>query len=191
MDDQKSKEEEKIIPNHEYDGIHELDNPLPSWWLMTFYITIVFAAIYFAHYILGDGPTLKEELNKEMAARELLLWQKPKTTLPSEEKLLAMAKDPEKIKNGAVVFQAKCVSCHGSKGEGMIGPNLTDNFWIHGKGTLTDITQDIQGGFAEKGMPAWGAVLKEDELYSVASYIYSLKGSKPANAKAPQGEEIK
>ncbi|MFO1519829.1 MAG: cbb3-type cytochrome c oxidase N-terminal domain-containing protein [bacterium] len=183
-------EDEKLIADHEYDGIHELDNPLPGWWLMTFYITIAFALVYFAYYTLGNGPTLTEELNKNMTRLEEMKPKKPKTEI-DEAKLLALSKDPQEIKKGQEVFQARCVSCHGAKGEGVIGPNLTDNYWIHGKGTMPDVVKVISEGVNDKGMPAWGAVLKEDELYAVASYVKSLKGSAPPNPKAPQGDEVK
>jgi cytochrome c oxidase cbb3-type subunit 3 len=185
------KEEGEIITGHEYDGIHELDNPLPRWWLATFYLAIIFSIFYFAYYILGSGPTLNEELQKTMAQLEA---KKPKNGpgwKVEETELLALAKDPSELKKGEKVFKDRCVSCHGEQGQGIIGPNLTDNFWIHGKGTLADIAQVVHDGVNDKGMPQWGAVLKEEELDAAVIYVKSLKGSHPQNPKAPQGDEVK
>jgi len=185
------KEEGPIITGHEYDGIHELDNPLPKWWLATFYLAIVFSIFYFAYYILGSGPTLDEEFQKNMAQFQETLPKSPQGSGVDEAKLLTLAKSPEEIKKGEIVFQSRCVSCHGDKGPGIIGPNLTDNFWIHGKGTLPDIAKVIHDGVNDKGMPSWGPVLKEEELYAVTAYVKSLKGTHPSNPKPPQGEEVK
>jgi cytochrome c oxidase cbb3-type subunit 3 len=187
----KDKEEGEVITGHEYDGIHELDNPLPRWWLATFYITVIFGVIYFAYYIVGPGPTLNEELRTNMARLEEKIPKKPQGSGMDEAKLLALLKNPEEIKKGQAVFQARCVSCHGDKGQGVIGPNLCDNFWIHGKGTPPEIAKVISEGVNDKGMPPWGPVLKEDELYAVAAYVKSLRGTSPPSPKAPQGEEVK
>ncbi len=184
-------DEEKIIPNHEYDGIHELDNPLPGWWLMTFYGTVIFAIFYFAYYSLGSGPTLVQELNQQLAQQEANKPSTPVAAWPDEAKLASVAKDPQQLKAGEAVFTSKCLACHGAKGEGLIGPNLTDNFWIHGKGALPNIAKVIYDGVNEKGMPPWGPILKDDEMYAVTGYVHSLKGTNPPNPKAPQGEEVK
>lgn len=187
----KEKPEGHLIAGHECDGIHELDNPLPNWWLMTFYITVAFSIFYFGFYTLGPGPSLTDELKKNLAQMEEKAPKKPTGSGMNEAKLLALSKDPQQVKNGEAIFQARCVSCHGNKGAGTIGPNLTDSFWIHGKGSLQDIAKVIQEGVSDKGMPSWGALLKEDELNAVTVYVKSLKGSNPPNAKAPQGEEVK
>jgi cytochrome c oxidase cbb3-type subunit 3 len=108
------------------------------------------------------------------------------STNETEELLAAVGVDL-----GKENFTAKCVACHGQKGEGLIGPNLTDKYWLHGNGTRKDILVVIRAGVPEKGMPSWGALLKAEEQLSIAAYIYSLRNSNPANAKAPQGVEIK
>ncbi|MGZ3749173.1 MAG: c-type cytochrome, partial [Pseudobdellovibrionaceae bacterium] len=105
--------------------------------------------------------------------------------------LTAAMKDPKVAAVGAATFSTKCVSCHGPQLGGLIGPNLTDNFWIHGKGTRMDIVKIIRSGVPEKGMPPWESLLSKDEVYGLAAYIISKKGSNPANPKAPQGVEIK
>lgn len=179
------------VMNHDYDGIKEFDNPLPNWWLITFYGTIIFAFIYFIHYEFGGGPTLKQELSVAMkdveAAKAANAASAPAET---EESLTSQMAAAGAIENGKQVFAAKCAACHGENLQGLIGPNLTDNYWIHGKGTRKDIVAVIRTGVADKGMPAWETLLKPEELVAVAGYVYSKKGSNPANAKAPQGELV-
>lgn len=183
------KDEQALLLDHDYDGIQELDHPLPGWWLAVFYITIVFAVGYVVYYMTGWGPTLTDELNTQMAAIEA---SKPKAPEGgnglTDEALAAMAKDPSKIEAGKVVFTGKCAPCHGDVGQGIIGPNLTDDNWIHGKGAPTDIMKVVTDGVADKGMPPWGPVLTPDELTAVVVYIRSIHGSNPPNPKEPQGD---
>lgn len=181
-----NKHEETL--EHEYDGIRELDNPLPGWWLATFYGTIVFALLYVGYYHLGTGPSLVEELQRDMA--EISEKAKPAEgpSGPDESALLAVLEDPAALRLGKEQYAAKCASCHGNQGEGSIGPNLTDAYWIHGDGSITAIATVVSDGVAAKGMPPWKGLLKEDELVAVVGFVKSLKGTKPANAKAPQGE---
>lgn len=177
---------------HEYDGIIEHDNPLPTWWLATFFITIIFAFIYYIHYEMGGGgKTLTEELN--VAMQEI---DKTKATATSaapmetEESLQAAFAKDGVVALGAEQYTAKCASCHGPELGGLIGPDLVDKYWIHGKGTRMDIVKVIREGVAEKGMPPWGPVMKKEEIYAVAAFILSKKGTQPAGAKGPQGEPI-
>lgn len=172
--------------NHNYDGIEELDNPLPNWWLFIFLGTIIFAFIYFLHYASGTGLTQTAELEIQMKN-----LPKPAEKIWTEEELNAPFGAPENIASGKAIFVAKCVACHGNEGQGVIGPNLTDNFWIHGKGQRKDILDVVQKGVVANGMPAWGGVISESEAVHVSAFVYSLKGTKPANPKAPQGEEVK
>ncbi len=171
--------------NHNYDGIEEHDNPLPNWWVATFIGTIIFAGIYSLHSLTHAGPTLLEEYEMEMKAlphKIEKLW--------TEEDLSTFFSEPDKFSEGKVVFAAKCFACHGSEGQGIIGPNLTDKYWIHGKGQRKDIFQVVQKGIIANGMPAWSEVLNEKELLSVSAFTFSLKGKTPANPKSPQGIEI-
>ncbi len=183
------KDEENLVLDHNYDGIQELDHPLPNWWLWIFYLTTIFGAFYAGYYLSGYGPTLRDELSVAMQEIEAVKSQKPsgdgETT---DASLLALVQNPEKVKHGSEVFTGKCAACHGDKGQGLIGPNLTDDFWIHGAGQLTQIAKVISEGVAEKGMPPWGAVLTPDELQDVTAFIRSIHGSQPAGAKEPQGE---
>ena len=181
-----SDSEEKF---HVYDGIVEHDNPLPTWWLWTFFLTIIFAFMYLLHYEVGGGPNLHTEL--EQAMQELERSQSSSVQsapLETEETLMAAFAQQGVVDAGATQFTAKCASCHGPELGGLIGPNLVDSSWLHGKGTRLDILKVIREGVAEKGMPPWGPVMKKDEIYAVAAFILSKKGSQPAGAKPPQGE---
>ncbi len=184
----KSLEIDKLLLDHDYDGIQELDHPLPRWWLATLYATIVFSIFYMGYYLTGIGPTLTEELQVDMQEIE----SKKKLSPVSEQNnsyLYVLLKDPVKVGQGLAVYTGKCAPCHGDKGQGVIGPNLTDDFWIHGTGNLDDIAKVIRIGIPEKGMPPWQAILTPDEVQNVVAFIGSVHGTNPANAKEPQGEK--
>lgn len=182
-------DDKKNMEGHNYDGIHELDNPLPNWWLWTFFIAIIFGAIYYIHYELAGGTSLSQEL--DIAMTEI---NKAKQTTPqvmeTEESLAAAMTGDQVLALGASQFNLKCAACHGNELQGLIGPNLTDKNWIHGKGTRMDIVKVIREGVADKGMPPWGPVMKKEEIYAVSAYILSKKGTNPAGAKAPQGDIV-
>lgn len=188
MSDQ-TPNDELLIEGHDYDGIRELDNPLPQWWLWTFYLAIIFSALYMMHYHLTPTPSLKGEFDIAMekvdAARQ--------ARGGGEAFLAGLAeklKDPTAIQTGQGVYQSKCAVCHGPQGQGLIGPNLTDAFWLHG-GSDKDVYKAIAKGVTVKGMPAWENQLKSEQLLGVAAYVVSLRGTNPPNAKAPQGSEYK
>jgi len=170
---------------HEYDGIREYDNPLPNWWLVTLFATIIFAFIYYIHYTFGGGLTQAQEL-------EIAMQALPKVTMASwsESDLETKMAAGGAVENGHAVFSAKCAACHGPDGGGLIGPNLTDKFWLHGKGTRADIVKVISEGVLEKGMPSWSTMISEGDILNVAGYVYSIRGSKPTNPKEPQGQEV-
>lgn len=173
--------------DHNYDGIQEYDNPLPRWWVYVFWATIVLVPVYYlAPGHMGAGGT-KERLY----AAEMEAYRKahPETTAPSvtdDAGLLAMAKDPAHLDAGKAAFTANCAACHGAAGGGVIGPNLTDDAWLHG-GQPGEIHKTVVEGVPTKGMPAWGKMLKPDQVDAVVAYVMSLRGSNPANAKAPEG----
>lgn len=184
----KNTYEDAPLMDHDYDGIREFDNSLPGWWLATFYIAIVFAIAYFGYYILGSGPTLVEELNQQLKQAEFAkLSQQAPSKGPDEKQLTTAFQDPEQKKKGKAIFQVRCVACHGPEGQGGIGPNLTDNYWIHG-GTLADIAKTVSTGVPDKGMPTWKALISNEEIISVVVFVKSLKGTNPPNPKAPQGD---
>lgn len=174
------------LAGHTYDGITELDNPLPSWWLWTFLFTMMFSFLYYIHYELGGGPSLKQEL--AVAMRELKENQSHEPALMETEETLAAAMNDQVLTAGQAAFTAKCAACHGAHLQGQVGPNLTDNYWLHGKGSRMDIIKVVREGVPDKGMPNWEALMSKDEIYAVTALIYSKKDSNPANPKAPQGE---
>ena len=186
-----SSDKKEPILDHDYDGIKELDNSLPRWWLGTFYITIVFSVIYYAVYEWGNGKTIDKEFEEDVALVEAKQAGTEKKIFPDAAKLADAEKQTNIRAVAAPIFQSKCSSCHGDKGQGIIGPNLTDSYWIHGDGTSAAISKTIYEGVLDKGMPAWQAMLKEEEIYALSAFIKTLKGSNPANAKAPQGQLIK
>lgn len=184
------KDEEALLLNHDYDGIQELDHPLPFWWLAIFWLTIAFSAVYVGYYMTGVGPTLNEELVAELKEIEAKKPQQPANAGGSDEAILASLNDPTKLANGKEVYIGKCAACHGQAGEGLIGPNLADDAWIHGDGTLAGIQNIISVGVAEKGMPPWNSVLTPDELVNVTAFVRSLHGTNPPNAKEAQGSPM-
>lgn len=178
---------ESPLSGHSYDGIEEQDNPMPTWWLAGFGLTIIFASIYYIHYQFGGGPTLQQELAMAMAELEKNKASEP-APMETEESLTSVMSQASMISSGSTVFTAKCAMCHGTDLQGQIGPNLTDKHWLHGKGTRMDLVKIIRQGVPEKGMPNWENLLSKEELYAVAAFTFSKKGSNPPNAKAPQGE---
>ncbi len=189
--DETKEPEGPKLEGHSYDGIEELDNSLPEWWLNGFYLTILFSIGYVMYYTVGEGPSLRKEYERQQQNYEYAQYQNQASVkLASEEELKGFLKDPARIKVGSQIFQTKCVSCHGPQGQGGIGPNLTDDYWIHG-GKMTEILQVVTNGVLDKGMPPWGPLLKQDELYAVVAFVNSLRGSKPPNPKAPQGDLVK
>lgn len=179
-------DESTPIKGHDYDGIQEYDNPLPMWWLITFFGAIIFGYIYWLHYESGAGPTLRQEFEADMKKMEA---NKPKRQ-DSGEALAKLAGDSGARAAGGAVFKSKCAVCHGPELQGGIGPNLTDDFWLHGKGTLPDIVEVVSTGVLDKGMPSWSTQLSADEINSVAVFVASARGSNPPNPKAPQGEKV-
>lgn len=186
-----NKREGELL-DHNYDGIQEFDNPLPNWWLATFYGAIIFSVLYVGYYHFGPGPSLNEELASDLAQIKAQEAAGKKATPPSGETELAAAyADSGKRAAGKKIFGEKCMVCHGASGEGQIGPNLTDAYWIHGSGALSSLAKVISEGVPEKGMPPWQAMLKPDEIVAVVAHVKSLQGTKPAKGKEPQGELIK
>ncbi len=180
--------EADIDLGHDYDGIRELDNKLPPWWLGMFYLSIVFGVVYlFAFHLSDIGPSSKQEYETEMevAKAEVNAYLATVADAVDENNLVALT-DPQEVAMGGSIFAANCVSCHGQKGEGGIGPNMTDDYWIHGGG-IQNVFKTIKNGVADKGMIAWGEQLRSSDMLRVASYILTLKGTNPPNPKAPQG----
>jgi len=168
-----------------YDGIEEHDNHLPRWWLMTLFGAIVFSIGYWFYYHKLDGQLQRQELEADEKAL-VALREKSMGAKVSDETLLAARSDAATVQRGDVLFKATCVACHGDKGEGKIGPNLTDNAWIHG-GKPTDIYKTVTNGVPEKGMLAWGPTLGAAKIQDVVTYVLTLKNTNVAG-KAPEGK---
>ncbi len=176
---------------HEYDGISELDNQLPRWWINGFYLTIVFGVLYGGWYHLGNGQSIQEEFEadrNEVAARVAI--HAPKLAIPADEALVAFSKNKDRLAAGKSKFTQNCASCHAVDGGGGIGPNLIDRFWIHG-GKPQDLFRTIQKGVLDKGMPPWEALMSSDDLISVTAFVISLRETPAAQPKGPQGIEEK
>ncbi|MEQ8907812.1 MAG: cbb3-type cytochrome c oxidase N-terminal domain-containing protein [Vicingaceae bacterium] len=183
------EEEESVMLDHDYDGIKELDNNLPPWWVYMFYATIIFAVVYIVRFhITGNGQLSHEEYMAEMneAAVEKAEMMANATESITEDNVVFLVDAPT-IDKGAAIYQGNCATCHGQLGEGGAGPNLTDEYWIHG-GSMKSIFKTIKYGVPEKGMIAWQSQFSPKQMQQVASYIKTLKGTNPPNGKAPQGE---
>ena len=192
--------------DHDYDGIREYDNPLPRWWLWLFYGTILFAVIYIPYYFFGIGPSSAEEYEQEMAlarAARPSANTAPRAAAPqpsggentgagTEQPAAAgpnLAGNPAAIAAGKQLFALNCSPCHGPEGQGVIGPNLTDAYWLHGS-RYEDIVNTITNGVPDKGMIAWKATLNPEKISQAAAFVLSLKGTNPPNPKAPQGDKV-
>lgn len=181
--------EDKIL--HEMDGIREYDNPMPGWLMAIWWGSLIFGAAYLIFYALsfGEGSMEAEyrgETQKALAAVQAHFDANP-LVAPSAAELLAGAANPAVVQAGAARFARTCAACHGVRAQGLIGPNLTDDRWIHG-GSVEQIFQTIAKGWPPKGMPPWGRVLKPDEIASLVSYIRSIQGSNPPDARPPEGD---
>ncbi|MCU0340772.1 MAG: c-type cytochrome [Spirosomaceae bacterium] len=182
-------EQRILIKGHDYDGIHELDNRMPPWLAFLFQGTIVFAVIYGIYYHwtnLGDLPAAELEKETQVVEAQKAAFLE-KAAAKINESSVTLLTDAKTIEEGKAIFTASCAACHAADGGGGVGPNLTDEHWLHGGG-VKDIFKTIKYGVPEKGMISWEKQLNPLKMQQVASYIISLKGSKPANPKEPQGE---
>ena len=178
--------------DHSYDGIQEFDNPMPRWWVYLFWATIIFSILYFFNVPgFGVGKGRIADYDRDIAAAASA-DAKRKAAQPagaSGEQLAAMTKDASVVALGKQVFGQNCAACHRADAGGQIGPNLADDYWLHG-GTLEQIHKTVVDGVLEKGMPPWGKVLKPNQLDAVVAYVYTLRGTNPPNPKAPQGDLV-
>jgi cytochrome c oxidase cbb3-type subunit 3 len=183
--------EDKVL--HELDDIKEYDNPMPGWLMAIWWGSLIFAAAYLAFYALSFGEGTMEaeyragaqhavtEVDAYFAAHPLVP--------PSSADLLASAANPAVLEAGRARFTRTCAPCHGDRAQGLIGPNLTDDRWIHG-GKVEQVFQTVAKGWPAKGMPPWGRALKPEELAALVSYIRSIQGSNPPNPRAPEGDPV-
>ena len=183
------EEEGEIILDHNYDGIRELDNRLPPWWIYLFYITIVFGVVYLVRFHIFNDYDQHTEFEQEMAEARIAIEEYKKTAKDLVDvntvELLTEASD---LNAGKVIFEGNCAVCHMNDGGGGIGPNLTDDYWILGGGIRNVFNTVSEGGRSGKGMVAWKTSLKPSEMAQVSSYILSMQGTTPANPKYPEGD---
>lgn len=176
--------------DHNYDGIQEYDNPLPGWWVFLFWACIAFAPFYVVYYHQGVGKLAHEEyaadvqaFNEAEAARLANMGE------ATDALLLEMAGNPALMAEARNEFVTTCKSCHGEQGQGGIGPNLTDAYWLHGAQPM-QILETITQGVPEKGMEAWGEKLSALTIRKLAAFVTTLAGTNPPNPKEPQGERV-
>lgn len=181
--------EGEIILDHDYDGIRELDNNLPPWWLYGFYATIIFAFVYMFKYHVFGGTTQKEEYLTEVAdaQREIDIYKKNAKGLLTINTVELLTEEAD-LAAGKSIFSANCIACHKSDGGGGIGPNLTDPYWILGGGIKNVFNTVMEGGRPGKGMISWKSDLKPEQIAQVSSFVLSLNGTTPAEPKEPEGE---
>ncbi|MFZ4263577.1 cbb3-type cytochrome c oxidase N-terminal domain-containing protein [Sphingobacterium sp. HJSM2_6] len=186
-----AEEKSLVIEDHEYDGIEELNNPIPVWFSALFYSSIVFAIVYILIYhVLGIGLNQDQEYEREMALAEKAKQEYlSKSANLFDENTITVDASGSLAANGKGIFVSNCAACHGNDGEGTIGPNLADRYWIHG-GEIKDIFRTIKYGVPDKGMVPWEQTLTPAQIAEVSNYILTLRDTKPTNPKEPQGEEI-
>lgn len=183
------EEENEIILDHNYDGIKELDNSLPPWWVYMFYASILFAVVYLVRYHVFDGDDQATEYSKAVAeARAELDKYKEKTPNIFDISSATLLTGESELKRGKAIFNLNCASCHSSDGGGGIGPNLTDENWILGGGFDNVFSTVYNGGRPGRGMVAWGKTLKGEDIQKVSSYLLTLQGTTPASPKKAEGE---
>jgi len=176
-----------LMKDHNYDGIMELDNKAPAWFQFLFYVTIVFAVIYMVNFhVLKKDNLMIDEYTQEMTAAQQEKDLIMKSGSYINETNVTQLTSPEDLKAGRDIFTANCIACHGNGGEGTVGPNLTDDFWIHGGG-IKNVFATISNGVPAKGMITWKAQMNPKQIQLVASYVLSLHGTNPPNGKAPEG----
>lgn len=181
-----ASDKERLL-EHNYDGIQEYDNPLPRWWVYLFYATIAFSILYVINVgPVGIGKGRIAQYEADVAAAQAA---HPAPAPASEADLSAVVADAKNVEAGKAVFAANCASCHKPDGSGLIGPNLTDNAWIHG-GTLPEISKTVNEGVLAKGMPNWGKLLKPDQVNAAIAYVWSIRNTNVAGGKPPEGTVV-
>jgi cytochrome c oxidase cbb3-type subunit 3 len=189
----KREPNEDRILEHDYDGIQEYDNPMPAWWVWIFWATIVYSVLYAVNIPgIGIGKGRIAAYEAEMARSASRRAAADAASAPAaltDAQIVALTRDPARVAAGKAIFATRCAPCHQPDGGGLIGPNLTDDFWIHGN-QPTQILGTVSVGVLDKGMPSWSAQLKPADIQSVVAFVLTLHGTKPATAKEPQGQRL-
>ncbi len=181
-------DERDLLMDHEYDGIQELNNKLPPWWVALFYVTVFIGCIY--PFVFHEDHDVMFKAEMAAADAQVKAYQEANGGAITEE-TVELVTDEAALSNGQALYMKNCVACHLADGGGIVGPNLTDKYWLHGGG-IHNVFKTIKEGVPDKGMVSWKASLTPTEIQQVASYILvKLQGTTPANPKAPQGEEYK
>ena len=177
--------------SHNYDGIQEYDNDLPKWWVWLFILTLVWGGWRVFYYHMGPGLLQEERLTVSMEELDAVRKQHaPARTRPiSELDLLALVDDPVSLEAGKKLYDANCIACHQQQGQGLVGPNLTDQYWIHG-GKILDLHRVITEGIPEKGMIAWKEKFTPKQISAVTAFIWTLRGTNPPNPKKAEGDLV-
>ena len=179
--------EHELLLDHEYDGIRELDSKIPPWFLWLFYLTIAFSIFYMLDYhVFNSSPLQEEEYAIQVQQAEVERAALMNSGAFLNEESVTLLTDPAAIDAGKQIYTANCVACHSADGGGLVGPNLTDDNWIHGGG-IKNVFKVIKYGVVAKGMISWQSQLSPKQMQDVASYIISLHGTTPANPKQPEG----
>jgi cytochrome c oxidase cbb3-type subunit 3 len=182
------EKEQDIMLDHDYDGIKELDNDLPPWWKYGFYLTVAIAVIYLINFhVIGTGDLQTAEYNKAIAQAKLEVEEYMKTAANNVDESNVKQLEGADIESGHQLFIANCAACHGKSGQGSVGPNLTDDYWMHG-GSLADVFKTIKYGWVDKGMKSWKEDFSPVQIAQISSFIKTLRGTHPPEAKAPQGD---
>jgi cytochrome c oxidase cbb3-type subunit III len=182
--------EKELVMEHTYDGIAELDNPTPPWFMYLFYSSIVIAVSYMIMYhVVGDGQIMTTEYAQENveADQANIAYMKKFANSINENNVIVLT-DAKSVEDGGKIYVKNCVACHGDKGQGGVGPNLTDEFWLHG-GSTKDVFHTLMEGVPEKGMISWKKTLNPIQIQHLVSFLSRFQGTNPENGKAPQGDK--
>lgn len=185
------KEDEKhLLLDHDYDGIQELNHPLPRWWNILFYAGILYGFGYWGYYTFMDGPTLRDELKQDMVAIDEARAEYKRLTEAFKPEVYEQWNKPEHMARAKVIYEDNCLACHAEDGRGDVGPNLTDAHWLLTQGTPETNYPVVYYGSEENGMPAWGEVLPSEEIYLALVFINSLKHTFHPEGKEAEGEKV-